>query len=129
MHILSKSTYIKGEQCVKALYLFKNRPFLRDKLSMEQRAKFKRGTDVGLLAQQYFPGGINMTPSSPSQFGKKIAETMQNLSNPEISVSDISVKLNISVDGAKYHLNKLRKNGLIYHEGPTNGGRWKVNDL
>ena len=86
MHILSKSTYIKGEQCVKALYLFKNRPFLRDKLSMEQRAKFKRGTDVGILAQKCYPGGINMTPSSPSQFDKKVAETMRNISNPEINV-------------------------------------------
>ena len=86
MHILSKSTYIKGEQCEKALYLFKNRPFLRDKLSMEQRAKFKRGTDVGLLAQQYFPGGINMTPSSPSQFNKKVVETLKNLTNPAVNV-------------------------------------------
>ena len=85
MHILSKSTYIKGEQCEKALFLFKNRPFLRDKLSMEQRAKFKRGTDVGLLAQQLFPGGINMTPSSPSQFGKKATETLKNLTNPAIN--------------------------------------------
>ena len=47
---------------------------------------------------------------------------------PEISVSDISIKLNISVDGARYHLNKIKKKGLIYHEGPTNGGRWKVID-
>lgn len=86
MHILSKSTYIKGEQCEKALYLFKNRPFLRDKLSMEQRAKFKRGTDVGILAQKLFPGGINMTPNSPSQFSKKVVETMQNLSNPAVNV-------------------------------------------
>ena len=86
MHILSKSTYIKGEQCEKALFLFKNRPFLRDKLSMEQRAKFKRGTDVGILAQQLFPGGINMTPSSPSQFGKKAAETLKNLTNPAVNV-------------------------------------------
>lgn len=86
MHILSKSTYIKGEQCEKALYLFKNRPFLRDKLSMEQRAKFKRGTDVGILAQQVFPGGVNMTPKSPSQFDKKVAETLQNLTNPAINV-------------------------------------------
>ena len=86
MHILSKSTYIKGEQCEKALFLFKNRPFLRDKLSMEQRAKFKRGTDVGLLAQQLFPGGVNMTPSSPSQFGKKAVETLKTLTNPAVNV-------------------------------------------
>ncbi|MBO7073790.1 MAG: hypothetical protein J6W12_02625 [Bacteroidales bacterium] len=111
MHILSKSTYIKGEQCEKALYLFKNRPFLRDKLSMEQRAKFKRGTDVGILAQQLFPGGINMTPSSPSQFGKKVTETMQNLSNPAVNVmyeavfqyDDTLIMLDIIVrDGDKW---------------------------
>ena len=111
MHILSKSTYIKGEQCEKALYLFKNRPFLRDKLSMEQRAKFKRGTDVGILAQQLFPGGINMTPSSPSQFDKKFHETMHNLSNPEVNVmyeavfiyDDTLIMLDIIVrDGDKW---------------------------
>ena len=111
MHILSKSTYIKGEQCEKALYLFKNRPFLRDKLSMEQRAKFKRGTDVGILAQQYFPGGINMTPSSPSQFGKKVMETLKNLTNPAVNVmyeavfqyDDTLIMLDIIVrDGDKW---------------------------
>ena len=111
MHILSKSTYIKGEQCEKALYLFKNRPFLRDKLSMEQRAKFKRGTDVGILAQQYFPGGINMTPSSPSQFSKKVVETLKNLTNPAVNVmyeavfqyDDTLIMLDILVrDGDKW---------------------------
>ena len=111
MHILSKSTYIKGEQCEKALYLFKNRPFLRDKLSMEQRAKFKRGTDVGLLAQQMFPGGINMTPSSPSQFSKKVVETLKNLTNPAVNVmyeavfqyDDTLIMLDIIVrDGDKW---------------------------
>ena len=111
MHILSKSTYIKGEQCEKALYLFKNRPFLRDKLSMEQRAKFRRGTDVGILAQQYFPGGINMTPSSPSQFSKKVVETLKNLTNPAVNVmyeavfqyDDTLIMLDILVrDGDKW---------------------------
>ena len=86
MHILSKSTYIKGLQCEKALYMQKKHPYLRDKLSIEQRAKFQRGTDVGVLAHDYFPGGIDMSPTSPSQFPKKLAETWQNLSNPEVSV-------------------------------------------
>ena len=46
--------------------------------------------------------------------------------NPEISVSDVALKLNISQDGARYHLNKLKKQGVIHHEGPTNGGRWII---
>ena len=86
MHILSKSTYIKGLQCEKALYMQKKHPYLRDKLSIEQRAKFQRGTDVGVLAHDYFPGGIDMSPASPSQFPKRVQETMANLSNPEVNV-------------------------------------------
>ena len=86
MHILSKSTYIKGLQCEKALYMQKKHPYLRDKLSIEQRAKFQRGTDVGVLAHEVFPGGIDMSPNAPSQFPKKAAETMANLSNPEVNV-------------------------------------------
>ena len=86
MHILSKSTYIKGLQCEKALYMTKKHPYLRDKLSIEQRAKFQRGTDVGIMAQQYFPGGVNMSPNAPSQFPKKVTETLQNLDNPDINV-------------------------------------------
>ena len=86
MHILSKSTYIKGLQCEKALYMQKKHPYLRDKLSIEQRAKFQRGTDVGVLAHEVFPGGIDMSPNSPSQFPKKAQETWDNLSNPEVKV-------------------------------------------
>ena len=86
MHILSKSTYIKGLQCEKALYMQKKHPYLRDKLSIEQRAKFQRGTDVGVLAHEVFPSGIDMSPNSPSQFPKKVAETWQNLSNPDVKV-------------------------------------------
>lgn len=86
MHILSKSTYIKGLQCEKALYMQKKHPYLRDRLSIEQRAKFQRGTDVGVLAHDYFPGGLDMSPASPSQFPKKVEETWNNLSNPDVKV-------------------------------------------
>ena len=64
----------------------KKHPYLRDKLSNEQRAKFQRGTDVGVLAHEYFPGGVDMSPNSPSQFPKKVQETMENLGNPAVIV-------------------------------------------
>jgi hypothetical protein len=57
---LSKSSYIRGLQCLKSLYLNKNRAYLRDKLSEEQLAKFKRGHDIGKIAQKLFPGGIEL---------------------------------------------------------------------
>lgn len=111
MHILSKSTFIKGEQCPKALYMYKKHPYLRDKLSIEQRAKFKRGTDVGVLARTYFPDGVNMTPSTPSLFGKMFEKTMENLNDPNINTmyeaifiyNDTLIMLDILVrDGDKW---------------------------
>lgn len=56
-HILSKSTYIRGLQCHKSLYLNKFHPEWRDKLSIEQQAIFNRGIKVGKLAQKLFPNG------------------------------------------------------------------------
>lgn len=58
---ISKSAFIKAEQCLKHFYLYKNHPYLRDSLSKEKQLIFKRGTDVGIFAQQLFPGGIDVT--------------------------------------------------------------------
>jgi len=58
-HILSKSTFIRGMQCEKSLYLYKNFIQLRDTPSAEQMAIFSRGSNVGVLAQQLFPNGID----------------------------------------------------------------------
>jgi hypothetical protein len=60
-HVLSKSTYIRGLQCFKSLYLNKFRPYLRDKITEEQLAKFARGHAIGKVAQQLFPGGVVMS--------------------------------------------------------------------
>ncbi|MCK5775790.1 MAG: hypothetical protein KAH25_06435, partial [Bacteroidales bacterium] len=76
-HILSKSTFIKGYHCLKSLYLHKKRPFLRDRFTAEQLAKFKRGHQVGDLAQQLFPGGIDVSPKSPSQYQKSVIRTAE----------------------------------------------------
>lgn len=129
MHILSKSTYIKGEQCPKALYMYKKHPYLRDKLSIEQRARFKRGTDVGVLARTYFPGGINMAPSSPTLFGKMFEKTMQNLNDPNVNVmyeaifihNDTLIMLDILVrDGDKWRAievkSSLSLSSTYYHD-------------
>lgn len=78
-HLLSKSTFIRSTQCLKSLYLHKRRPFLRDRLSAEQLAKFKRGTDVGILAQHLFPGGADLQPKSPAQYRKSVVATGEQL--------------------------------------------------
>ena len=55
---LSKSQYIRGRQCLKSLWLYRHQPELRDEIGVAQQAIFDAGTDVGVLAQQYFPGGV-----------------------------------------------------------------------
>jgi hypothetical protein len=61
-HVLSKSTFIRGMQCEKSLYLNKHGRNLRDEISPEQMAVFSQGTNVGELAQGLFPGGVDCTP-------------------------------------------------------------------
>lgn len=93
-HILSKSTFIKGHQCFKALYLHKKRPFLRDRLSAEQLAKFKRGHQVGDLAQQLFPNGIDVSPKSPAQYQKAAIQTQELINQGEKVIYEATFQYN-----------------------------------
>jgi len=58
---ISKTAYIKSEQCLKHFYLYKNHPYLRDQITKEKQLIFKRGNDVGIFAQQLFPDGVDVT--------------------------------------------------------------------
>lgn len=57
---LSKSRFIKGIQCHKALWLQTHRPELKDAIGDDTQAIFDAGHNVGRLAQQMFPGGIEV---------------------------------------------------------------------
>ena len=76
-HLLSKSTFIRGNQCLKSLYLNKHRPFLRDRPDPETLARFKRGHRFGSLAQQLFPGGVDLGPKSYHQYQKAVRTTRE----------------------------------------------------
>ena len=52
---LSKTLYIKGCQCQKALWQKKYRPELADEISMEQQALFDSGTEVEFWRSSCFP--------------------------------------------------------------------------
>ena len=50
------------------------------------------------------------------------------IANPESSRTKLAQDLgDITTDGVKYHLNKLKKQGKIERIGPDKGGYWKVN--
>ena len=74
-HILSKSTYLKGVKCKKALYLNKYHKNLKDELTEAQKAIFSQGNKVGELAQNLFPGGIDATPETFYDYSKSLEQT------------------------------------------------------
>ena len=76
-HIISKSTYIRGLQCHKSLYLNKYHKELKDEITDQQRAIFSRGNEVGILAQKLFPGGVDMTPQHFYNFIPSIQKTQK----------------------------------------------------
>ena len=49
--------------------------------------------------------------------------------NPHISAKEMAEKLNLTVDGVRYHLTKMRKAGLIRYEGSTKLGQWVIMDV
>ncbi|MCB9210931.1 MAG: DUF2779 domain-containing protein [Ignavibacteriales bacterium] len=74
--VLSKSTFIKGLQCDKHLYLYKHHYNWQDKVSEMQQSVFNRGHKVGALAQTLFPNGVDASPSSPRAYSKAIDDTI-----------------------------------------------------
>ena len=57
---LSKSQYIRGLQCHKSLWLYKNRQDLRDTPSNQTQSSFNTGYDVGDLAKALFANGVEI---------------------------------------------------------------------
>ncbi len=82
-HQLSKSTFLKGCQCHKALYLQKHHRDLQDPIDEAQQAVFDQGTQIGQLAQQLFPGGQDASPESHYNYRPSIKKTAQWINSGE----------------------------------------------
>ena len=74
-HILSKSTYMRGRRCPKALWLYKNRRDLLLQADAQKQAVFDTGTEVGVLARGLFPGGVDCTPEHHYDYAPSISAT------------------------------------------------------
>ncbi len=74
-HTLSKSTFMMGCQCTKRLWLYKFQPKLADEADEAKAAIFQTGTDVGVLARQLFPEGIDASPPTYFQYQRSVADT------------------------------------------------------
>jgi hypothetical protein len=59
---LSKSKFLSGLQCHKRLYLEIKQPELAQPFDSTTRAILAMGSEIGMLAQRRFPGGVSVAP-------------------------------------------------------------------
>jgi hypothetical protein len=78
---ISKSKYMAGVQCLKRLYLLVQSPELGTGKSASDFARMEAGREVGKLARQLFPGGVEVRTSNPQE---AIRLTQELLANPDI---------------------------------------------
>jgi len=62
--------------------------------------------------------------TTPITIQEKIVSVIKE--NPLITREELSRLLLITVDGVKYHLQNMRKKGLIQHTGTSRGGKWII---
>lgn len=112
---LSKSLILKGMQCPKALYLAKNPPAFELPPQPDREAKFQLGNEVGLFAQQLFPGGTEI-PFHGLSVPQQIEQTRQLMDagahviyEASFAFDGIFVKVDILVrDGDSWQIHEVK---------------------
>jgi predicted RecB family nuclease len=77
----SKTKFMAGVQCLKRLYLLVHEPELAAQANGAGEVIIQQGREVGLLARQLFPGGVEVNGGSLEQ---AIRATKELLANPEV---------------------------------------------
>lgn len=96
------------------------------------------------VSEKYFEAGFgtNTTKKHPETTQEKentTQETTQEEVNttqkiilkmlkdkPETTQKELAKLIGISIDGIKYHIQKMTKEGIIKHEGSTKAGKWII---
>jgi predicted RecB family nuclease len=79
---ISKSKFVAGVQCLKRLYFQVHQPELAAEPDAANEAIFEQGREVGLLARQMFPGGVEVDGSAG--LDEAIRTTRELVANPEV---------------------------------------------
>ena len=79
---ISKSKFVAGVQCLKRLYLQVHEPGLAAGLDASNQAIMEQGREVGLLARQMFPEGVEVDSSTGVE--QAIRATRELIANPEV---------------------------------------------
>jgi hypothetical protein len=79
---LSKSKFVAGVQCLKRLYFQVHEPELAAEPDAASEAIFEQGREVGLLARQVFPGGVEVDGSNGVE--QAIRTTRELIANKQV---------------------------------------------
>jgi predicted RecB family nuclease len=79
---ISKSKFVAGVQCLKRLYLQVHQPELAAEPDGATEAIMQQGHEVGMLARQLFPGGVEV--GTDGGLDRAIRATRELIANPEV---------------------------------------------
>ena len=111
---LNKTSFLKGIQCSKSLYLSKNQPAFEIPPEPDLEAKFQVGREVGALAQQLFPDGAEV-PFSGLSINEQIDKTRELIE----SGAKVIYEASFSFDGI------FIKADILVRTGTT----WEINEV
>lgn len=109
---LSKSKFCAGVQCLKRLYLLVHSPELALQPDAADQAVIQQGHEVGMLARQLFPGGIEVR--SDAGLGEAIRTTRELVKNGEVPAI---------FEGVFEYQNVLVKVDILHRR---RDGRWRL---
>jgi len=79
--LITKTKFLAGIQCLKRLYFTVHEPELAVQPDESDQAIIEQGREVGLLAQQMFPGGVVVDARNREE---TIQATRELIANPEV---------------------------------------------
>lgn len=124
---LSKSQYIRGLQCHKSLWLYKNRPDLRNVPSFTTQSLFESGYSVGEVAKELFPNGVEIAFDSENFLG--MIEKTKEL----IKTQNVIYEATFRENGIFAMVDILVKNGDVWDmyevKASTNVKEYHIDDL
>jgi hypothetical protein len=113
MATISKSRFVSGTQCQKKLYFDVFRKELKPKVSEQQQALFDTGHLLGKLAQEVFPGGMDVTDGMNGDWAIAIQRTVNSIQQGVSTIYEAT----FSINGGFAALD------ILHH---SNGERWAI---
>jgi len=93
--------------------------------------KLKTGFRVVFFRREEFASKDNEHPETTQKLPRNYPEKAQAIlkaisENPGITRQELAVKTGLTPDGIKYHLNRLKKDGVLKRIGSDKGGHWEI---